>query len=226
MTRSSALTRAELERLPRERLRGPFALKPSVWRVEASGGPLIVKDAREAGPLTRWIARWLVRRERGVLERLESVEEVPHVVSVIDSDAFAQTLLQGEPLDGPRFRLRPRDLAEQLRTLTSRLHERGVYHLDLHQRRNLLLDDGGRLRVVDFGAALAPGPVVRALFGWLLAYADEQATLKYLARFSPGLLSLGEARTVLRQRRLRKLWPFTRSGSKEARAAKARLRRG
>jgi len=223
MSSPGALTRSDLERLPRTPLREPSALKPSVWRVETAGGPLVVKDVRTSGRTTRWIARWLMGRERRVLERLAPLEGVPHLEAVVDADAIALTCLPGRTLDAETFARRPRELAGQLAELTGRLHALGVFHLDLHQRKNLLVDDGGRLHLVDFGAALAPGPVVRTLLGPLLRAVDRQAATKYLARFAPDALTEEEARAVLRQRALRRLWPFSRPSRREGEAARRRL---
>lgn len=224
MSESVRITREDLERWPRQRLGSPSSLKPAVWRVETPQGAVVVKDARNNRYGTRWLARWLLGRERRVLERLSTLDCVPHVVARIDRDAFAQTLLPGRTLDERIFWERPRELANQLIEATRRMHALGVFHLDLHQRRNLLVDDSGRMLVVDFGAAVAPGPVLRGLFGGLLGYVDRQAAYKYLARFAPDRLTESEARAVLRHRRLRKLWVFTPSGGRESAGAKERLR--
>ena len=219
----TAISRADLERWPRERLGAPSSLKPAVWRVETPDGPLVVKDARPCRFGARWLGRWLLARERNVLQHVAPLDCVPHIVSQIDRDALAITLLPGRPLDKQTFRERPRELADQLIDVTERMHALGVFHLDLRQRKNLLVDDAGRLLVVDFGAALAPGAVLRALCGPLLRYVDRQAAYKYLARFTPEELTETEARAVLRQRKLRKLWPFTASGRRETLGARKRL---
>ena len=104
------------------------------------------------------------------------------------------------------------------------MHERGVYHLDLRQRQNLLVDEEGTLDVVDFGAALAPRGPLRWLFGPVLGSVDRQAALKYLARFAPSELTVEEARRFLRGLVWRKLWivsPYYDRG--EAAAVRRRL---
>jgi len=225
MNSTAPLTREALERLPRQPLRQPSPLKPAVWRVETPMGAVVVKDVRPCGRLQRGIARWLLERERRVLERVGTLDGVPHLLGRIDRDAVVLSLVPGRPLDAALFGQRPRDLVAQLRELTEELHERGVFHLDLHQRKNLLVDDSGRLHVVDFGAAFALGPLARLLFGWLLGHVDRQAAYKYLARFTPEELTVDEARAVLRHRSLRRMWPFTPHGAAEGRAARRRLER-
>ncbi len=224
MSALAVLSRGDLSRWPRHPLGKPSPFKPSVWRVETPEGPIVVKDARHVGLSTRWVARWLVARERKILERLGPVEGVPHLTASTDPDCIALSLVPGQPLDERLFRERPREIVAQLLELTQRLHAHGVFHLDLHQRKNVLVDGEGRLHLVDFGAAVAPGRVLRFFFGGVLDYADRQAAYKYLARFTPEELSEAEARAVVRYGRLRWLWPFAPHSRRPQASARARLR--
>jgi hypothetical protein len=224
MTPIVPLSREEFERLPRTALGKRSTFKPAVWRVETPSGPVVVKDAGENRIGTRWLARWLIARESAVLRRLAALDGVPRIVGTIHRDAIVLNLVAGRTLDARMFRERPRAVFEQIVELTRRLHAVGVFHLDMHQRKNLLVDDEGRLHLVDFGASLAPGPIVRALLGPALRHADHQAAYKYMARYAPEALTDEEARTVLRHRRVRSLWPFSPHSQRERRAALGRLR--
>jgi predicted Ser/Thr protein kinase len=224
MSALAVLSRDDLAQMPRQSLGKASAFKPSVWRVETPGGPIVLKDAHHVGRSTRWLARWLLARERRILERLRPVDGVPHLVAWIDPDCIVLSVVPGRPLEERVFRERPREIVAQLLELTQRLHARGVFHLDLHQRKNVLIDGEGRLHLVDFGAAVAPGPVMRFLFGGVLHYADRQAAYKYLARFTPEELSEAEARAVVRYGRLRWLWPFSPHSRRPQASARARLR--
>ena len=144
---------------------------------------------------------------------------MPRLLGQLDRDALVLSLVPGRTLDGDLFRARPRELFAQLSALIDSLHALGVFHLDLHQRKNLLVDENGRLGVVDFGAAVVLGPAARALLGGLMTRSDRHAPYKFLARFAPEELTPEEARAVLWQRRLRRLWPFMRPGRVEYRAA-------
>ena len=202
-------------------------LKPAVWRVEGPAGPVAVFDCAELPRASRRLARWLLRRERLALERLEGVAGVPQMVARIDRDAFAISWLEGQPLDRGTFQRDPHGLAGQLRSILAGIHARRVYHLDLRQRQNLLVDGAGRLSCVAFGASLALGSFGDALLGRLLAWIDRQAALKYLARYAPEELSLEEARAVLRGLKWRKLWffsPYRERG--EGEGARRRLSQG
>ena len=224
MTGAAAISRAEFDGLPRLPLRRPTNWKPAVWRVETSDGPVVVKDVRHCrGFFERRFARWLLGRERRVLERLGVLAGTPRLLGSIDADAMVLSFVPGRALDAELFRRRPRDLLAQLRSLTDQLHARGIYHLDLHQRKNLLVDDDGRLHVIDFGAAVVPGRVAKALLGRLFRAIDHQAGFKFLARFTPDELTVDEARMVLRQRSLRRLWPFKTVSQSASLAARRRL---
>jgi hypothetical protein len=218
----SDLDRAAYEGLPRSALGKRSGFKPAVWRVETFAGPVVVKDARHVKLPGRWIARWLVGRERAVLSRIATIVGVPQLVARIDQDAFVLTFLPGSPLDAPTFRARPREICEQLAAITDGIHRCGVFHLDLHQRTNLLVDDDGRLHVVDFNAAIVVGPLTRHLAGRILGCLDRYAPYKYLARFAPEELTYSEARWVARRQAIRRLWPFWRPSKRELQAARMR----
>lgn len=225
MSNLPSFPRADLERWARQPLRPPSLVKPGVWLVESPLGPVVVKDARCGHRRFLWLSRYLLARERRVLRHMAGSDRVPRIVAEVDRDAIVLEFLEGLPLDRETFRQRPRELIAQILEVTDGIHARGVFHLDLHQRKNLLVGADGRLRLVDFGASLTPGPLIRAFVGPLLRVIDRQAALKYLARFAPEVLTEAEARTVLLQRRLRKLWFFTSTGRSESEGARRRLGR-
>ena len=202
--------RRALRALSRTVLSRGSRFKPEVARIELAAGPAILKDCAPLPGWSRWLARWLLRRELRALARLEGLEGFPPLLARPDRDSALIGLLPGRPLEGEAFARDARRLAELLRRRVSDLHARRVYHLDLRQRQNLLLDEeGGTLNVVDFGAALAPGRLGARVFGPLLGWVDRQAALKYLARFAPGEMSREEARSYLRGQRWRRLWVFS-----------------
>lgn len=201
-------TRAELAAWERERLSRGSRIKPEVWRLCKGPVRLLLKDVRALPSWSRPLSRWLLRRERRVLIRLRGVPGVPQHLADLDQDAFLVDWLAGQPLDRERFREDARRLTDRMLAIVAAMHRRRVYHLDLRQRQNLLLGEQGQIALVDFGAALAFGPVRARLFGRLLRWVDRQAVLKHLARYAPAELTVDEVRQVLRALRLRRLWPF------------------
>lgn len=212
-------TRQDFEGAPRELLSRGSILKPAVWRVDGAAGPVAVKDSAGLAFWARPLGRWLLRREVRILGRLDGLAVVPQVLGRVDGRAWVLSWVPGRPMDRAAFRTRARELADQLFALIHCLHERGVYHLDLRQRQNVLLDEEGRIGVVDFGAALAPWSPFRALVRPLLEWIDRQAVLKYLTRYAPEELTREEARAVLRAQRWRRVWFVSPHRSRGAEAA-------
>ncbi len=198
--------------------------KPSVWLWEGEEGTCVVKDLEDLPGWGRPLAAWLLRRELRSLERAAGVEGVPRVLGRLDRRAVCLERRPGRPLDREAFQERPREHAEALRRAVAALHARGVFHLDLRQRQNLLVDEEGGLSLVDFGAAWAPSLPLRLLLGPVLAWVDRQAVLKYLARYAPGEMRPEEARALLRGLRWRRLWLFSPHRARgEAEAARRQL---
>lgn len=202
--------------------------KPAVWlAVDEQGVRRVVKDCSHLRGFRGWVARRLLKRELAILGRIQGLPGMPTLLEVVDADAFTMAPSQGEPMTEEAFRQAPRALADQLLSLASAMHARGVFHLDLRQRQNLLVDADGQMAVIDFGASWAPNPLARALFGRLLASVDRSAAWKYLARFAPEELSLAEAEELLRGLRRRKLWvvsPYKDRGVEEV--LRQRIRTG
>lgn len=208
----------------RELLSRGSPLKPAVFRLETADGACIVKDVRSAPAWSRWLARYLLKRERRVLNKIAGVEGVPQILADLQPDVLVMDLLPGKPLRAEAFEQDPRGLANCLRLRIEAIHRRGVFHLDLRQRENVLVAGPATAYLVDFGAALAPGRLGRWLWGRLLAWVDHQAVLKYLARHAPEELSKVEAQSLLRALRWRRLWfvsPHKDRG--ERAAARARI---
>jgi RIO-like serine/threonine protein kinase len=212
--------RAQLEACSSLLLSRGSRWKPAVLRAVAADGQVrIVKDCRTVPLWSRWVARLLMGRECRIMRRLQGMEGFPVVLERIDRDAFTMEEMPGRPLEPETFRLAPRRIADALLQRAEAMNSRGVYHLDLRQRQNILLGAALEVAIIDFGAAWAPNPLARRLFGRLLADVDRSAALKYLARFAPEQLTRAEAEEVLRGLRRRKLWvlsPYRSRGIEEA----------
>ncbi|MDA1113584.1 MAG: hypothetical protein O3A95_04700 [Planctomycetota bacterium] len=191
-----------------------------VYQTEsADGRQRVVKDCAALPWYSRGLARFLMGRERRLMRRVEGISGFPVVREKIDRNAFSMEVLKGSVLNADTFRLAPRRIADDLLQLVAKMHTRGVFHLDLRQRQNILLGPGLEVLVLDFGAGWAPNPVARRFFGKLLGEVDRSAALKYLAQFSPDDLTMEEAAEVLRGIRRRKMWilsPYRSRGIEEA----------
>jgi len=212
--------RSQLDSCHQQLLSRGSRWKPAVLRAVHSNGQVrIVKDCQAVPFLTRFAARYLMGRERRIMRKLEGMPGFPTVMEIVDRNAFTMVEMRGKPLEPDIFKLAPRRIADALLSMATAMNDRGVFHLDLRQRQNILLGQGLEVAIIDFGAAWAPNPVARWLFGGLLRNVDRSAALKYLARFAPEHLTREEAEEVLRGMRKRKLWvlsPYRARGIEEA----------
>ncbi|MCE9636270.1 MAG: hypothetical protein K8T90_11260 [Planctomycetes bacterium] len=188
---------------------GPF--RPTVRLLESGGTRLVAKDYRACTPLYRWtVGAWNLAREETALRRLADVEGVPRFVGRVGRWVLLMTWIRGRDLGKVRrFRQTPA-FFDQLMEIVNRMHERGVVHLDLRQRRNILIrTQAGKEptpAVLDFGSALCLRPGGMLHRG--LARIDRSGVLKYKRRAQPDSITHEEARSLRRVERRRKLWPF------------------
>ena len=201
--------REDLDRL-RERFLGKRAwYRPVVHLLVLPGGErAVVKDFLPCPRLWRTTyGRFVLRREVAAYEALDGVPGVPRFLGRVDADAFAAEWVPGRDLGKcPKGSLGP-ETFERLAATVAEMHRRGVVHLDLRQRRNVLVDDAGVPRVIDYSSALCLRPG-----GWRLrrlAAVDESGVLKYKRRFLPDSLTEDERARLRRVERWRRFWPFS-----------------
>ncbi len=179
------LDRANLVRRTRAVLSHGGWGNPDVLLVETEFGMVVVKDFAPRGrTVRRWLGPWLLRREAGAYRRLEGVEAVPHLHGLLDAAAlvleYRPGVLLSRSLAG---RLKPSFLPE-LHAAVSEMHRRGVVHLDLRHRSNILAGEDGRPVLLDFASALLFdratwwGRSAVALLGWI----DRRALRKWRVR--------------------------------------------
>ncbi len=158
-----------------------------VWQRDSADGPVIVRDTRPAPWWTRWLARWLMRRELRALAMLEGIDGVP-ALQHFDRNTLARSYLRGAPLHVNR----PTDVSyfDQAARLLRRLHGRCVTHNDLAKEPNLLVDPDGAPAFIDFQlAAYSPrrGRLFRAA-----AREDIRHLLKHKRTCFPNALTARE----------------------------------
>jgi hypothetical protein len=158
---------------------------PDVLLVESEVGSVVVKDfAPRARYVRNWLGPWLLRREAKAYRRLEGVDAVPHLLGQLDAAAlvleYRPGILLSRSLAG---QLPPAFLAE-LQGAVAEMHRRGVVHLDLRHRSNILAGQDGRPVVLDFASALCFDPATwwgRALVH-VLGWVDRRALRKWRVR--------------------------------------------
>lgn len=202
--------------LPKLRRRGRNATKADVLLYEIQGRRLAVKDYT---PRPAWIrntvGRLLVRREVAAYRAAAGIPEVPALLGRIGPFAFATAWVDARPLSDLGGSRLPAALFDRLDAVLEALHRRGIAIGDLHHR-DVLVDEGGGLTVVDFATAwLAPagaGRARRAIFRRLAAQ-DRLAAARLRARFTgvaeaEALAAAGPdaVRRWRRARRIKRVW--------------------
>ena len=182
-------------------------LSPVVSVVDHEGRPAVLKDYRGKNLLTRGLlAPRLVRGEFDILRRLEGIPGVPKAYAVVEKRALLIEYIEGTTLGKFKAGELPDATFDLLRDTVRAMHERGVVHLDLRQKKNILIDGDRRPWLIDFGAAMK-GKLTSKLQG-----VDESALLKFKLRNWPHLVTDADREALKSHKFLRKFWIFTKRG--------------
>ena len=194
--------------------------KADLLVVDVGEGPMVVKDFANKAWWVRLLGRVQISREYHAYRWLDGMTGVPAMIGRVDPLAIAIERVEGRRLAyAPETRDRGEEFVAKLRALLDRLHGRGLAHLDLRGRENLLLRPDGELVVVDLAGAqwLRPGSLAHRVFFPILAYPDETAFIKWKEMLTPGRLTPNERALAKRFERLRPLWPFNKKKRKRSR---------
>jgi predicted Ser/Thr protein kinase len=181
-------------------------LSPVVSVVEHEGRSAVLKDYRRKNALTRnLIAPALVKREFSVLRHLEGLEGIPRAYAVVEKRALLMEYVEGRTINKFKAGELPDAVYAKLEALVRAMHARGIVHLDLRQRKNILIA-GERPWIIDFANAMKVKPTSR------LRSVDESALLKFKQRNWPHLLGDADREALKGHKFLRKFWIFTKRG--------------
>jgi hypothetical protein len=183
--------------------------KPDLNRVEVGESILMAKDVRRRTFLSRWtLGFWLIHKEWKIYSLLAGVRGVPQPVERIDRFAFAMEFVPGKPVQ--RGEALPPSFSHDLEQVLREIHARGVVHLDLRHKGNILLSEKGEPFLIDFNSSFyfkEKGLLHRFLFP-LLRWVDYGGLLKLKQRVSPSLMTPEELCLLKRFNMLRRLWIF------------------
>lgn len=147
-----------------------------------------------AGVPMRWLGRRLAAREAGFMDRLAGIEGIPVSLGPVSCagrvlrNAVSRQWIAGHALAADEVvdeRFFP-----TFRSLLAAVHARGVAHVDLHKRENILVDSQGRPHLIDFqiSFALPQSRLTGRLLGGLLRMlqrCDDYHLLKHELRYRP-----------------------------------------
>lgn len=126
---------------------------PNVRLISRNGKLVVEKSYRGKGLPVRLLGCILIFWERFIYSKLQGIEGIPEALPAPDRLTLVTGFMGGENLkDASRI---PGDAYfALLKDLISRMHKRGIIHLDLRNRRNYGIDDQNRPYLVDFATCL------------------------------------------------------------------------
>lgn len=155
----AALTRASFADRLLAQLQDGGWRAPDVLLVEGPAGPIVVKDF---GPRPRWLrhtlGRLLIWRELRAYRALGDHPSVPRLLGRIDPFAFAIEYRPGERMTRELIGRVDPGFAALLERAVRSMHARGVAHLDLRHRSNVLVGRDGAPILIDFASAICFQP--------------------------------------------------------------------
>lgn len=149
-----------------------------------------------------WLGRLLADREKWFMARLVGIQGIPVALGDVRvagrplANAVAHEWIEGHALaEGERVDDR---FFPTLTAILQAIHRRGVAHVDLHKRENLLVDDAGRPHLIDYQISfgLRDGGVSAFFLGGflrLLQRCDDYHLLKHQVKHRPDQVGLSLA---------------------------------
>lgn len=203
------LNRKCLERIPKKLIKIGSSFKPDLYCIEINGEKIIIKDIYHKNFLYRLtIGPLLIKKEWKIYLRLSGLKGIPRVFDLIDRFAFSMEYIQGREIQ------RDDNLANSffndLEKIIEDIHSRGVVHLDLRHKGNILINEDGEPFLVDFNSSLylkENGLLKRLLFS-ILTKIDYGGFLKLKQRVSPYMMTPKEISFLKKIDRWRRLWIF------------------
>lgn len=190
-------------------LRRRSRTRPDLRLIEWEGKRAVAKDWSHAWPLVRPHARRCLEREWRALVALSDLPGIPRPLARYPH-AIVLSFVEGLPLQYARLQPEQRRaFFDALAACVEGIHARGVVHLDLRQRRNILCGPDGQPKVLDFEAALVCNPA-RAFGRLALRWGrrvDRMAILKHKRRYAPLWLTPRERRLAQVMHVSRWAWP-------------------
>lgn len=181
-------------------------LSPVVSIVDHEGRPAVLKDYRRKNAVTRGLlAPSLVRREFSVLRHLEGIPGIPRAYAIVEKRALLLEYIEGQTINKFKAGELPDRVFQRLCEIVRAMHARGVVHLDLRQRKNILIA-GEQPWLIDFANAMKGRLTAK------LRSVDESALLKFKQRNWPHLLTDADRDALKSHKFLRQFWIFSPRG--------------
>jgi hypothetical protein len=229
--RRPGFTRAEFEARAGGNLSADRWYKPEVRILEHGGVRYCVKDFRRRPWFWRETAgRIVIAREALIHRSLDGLPGIPRFFGQLDGLSLVTEYIEGTDVSSFKKGRLPDGLLDRLGELVATMHERGIVHCDLRQRKNVIVGPGDRPWIIDFASGVRLPP--RSFLLRLLAWIDESGIAKLRQKHDPDSLSDRERellkadwfRPIRRVRRARRA--MRKAERKAARLAERGRRKG
>lgn len=186
-------------------------MKPDIRLLRHGDRCMVAKDFRNKG----WIAAHLwgplsLAYEKYLLDKAAGMTGIPQVIGFESNKCLLITCINGAEIKQCRHRLEGGFFTKLLK-LADDLHDRGLLHLDLGHKSNIMVDDNGNPAIIDFNSSLflPPNRFFRPLIR-RLALVDRYSILRLKVKYRPQECTEEERNKVSLFLRWRKLWFFDR----------------
>ena len=205
------VTREEIDHLVAEVYPSVSLGKPDLKLIQKDGRRAIVKDYYSTPFFFRHtIGAWLIGREYKFHRKLDGIKGVPRIYRKLDRYANVFEYVDARPIERDDRRVIGDRFFEKLKKRMKLIHTRGVVHLDLSHKGNILVSKDREPVVIDFnsGFYVGNGFIGRKVLLPLLKKIDYYGILKLKKRLSPDALTLDEESYLKRFGLIRRLWFF------------------
>jgi RIO-like serine/threonine protein kinase len=168
----------------------------------------VIKDFMPCSPIVRgtW-GRIMVRREFIALSKLQDIPGIPQQPFMIDKFALSYRFIEGKTLGDTLPDEVHEDFFMKLEDLVDRMHELKMAHLDIRNRRNIIVDYSGKPALLDFQNSVNLERKPRVLCN-LLKDIDLSGVYKNWEKYKPETLDSIRKAKLDSLNRKRSFWMF------------------
>lgn len=206
MLNHSVPTRDLLEAAPPRYLARGRLANADVRLLECGGRLWVVKDFKVCpGWVRHSVGRWFTRRELKALQRLQGIPGIAGNPVRVDAFALAYLYIEGRALTEFPPGQPSADFFLALESAVKAMHARGIAHLDLRNRGNILVDASQHPVLIDFQSHV-PLPRWIPPLARTLEKIDLSGVYKAWSRSLPGTLDESRQRLLDSVNSRRKWW--------------------
>ena len=149
----------------------------------------------------------LINNEYAILKKLEGITGIPKPIART-KNGFVVEYIQGTFLHKVKEGTLPYEIIQRLEKLIGEMHKRFVAHLDLAQRKNIIITNDFNPYIIDFANSLHIRPknlLSRQIFKYLCLI-DYGSLLKFKNRYFPEKMTPEDKKFLKRFWAIRRWW--------------------